>query len=313
MTANKPWVGDAERATADDFIRAAQWIGVDTDTIRAVWSVEASGKPFRADGSLERRFEPHKLAVPIGDYKTSAKLSNSAREAQFSVAYADDPENAMQATSWGGPQIMGFNYKYAGYASASSMVYSFAASEGAQLQAFVKIVKAWGIDGALRAHDWASFARRYNGNANVASYAAKLEAAYRDQSGKASGVVLRSGDKGAAVRDLQTSLGVTVDGSFGPETDRAVRSLQKEAGLPVDGIVGARTWSVINADPPKQPVQADLVAKVTSQVGSAGAALGAVSAGLRELPDAATVIIIGAAALAGLMAVAAWLYRRARS
>lgn len=54
------------------------------------------------------------------------------------------------------------------------------------------------------------------------------------------------GDKGAEVTEIQTILkgygySVVVDGTYGPQTEKAVRSWQKSNGLTVDGIVGPAT------------------------------------------------------------------------
>ena len=42
--------------------------------------------------------------------------------------------------------------------------------------------------------------------------------------------VLRRGSKGNEVKILQDLLGISVDGSFGPQTDREVRAYQKSKG-----------------------------------------------------------------------------------
>ena len=44
---------------------------------------------------------------------------------------------------------------------------------------------------------------------------------------------------------LQEALGVQVDGTFGPETERAVRRAQGLHHLHVDGVVGGETWSAL--------------------------------------------------------------------
>lgn len=54
---------------------------------------------------------------------------------------------------------------------------------------------------------------------------------------------LKLGSKGSEVKTLQTKLGLTVDGVFGPKTEEAVKKYQKEKGLSVDGIVGPKTWN----------------------------------------------------------------------
>lgn len=61
--------------------------------------------------------------------------------------------------------------------------------------------------------------------------------------------ILRQGSRSGYVRTMQILLnayndaGLTVDGIFGPATDKAVRSYQHSRGLVVDGIVGAATWA----------------------------------------------------------------------
>ena len=52
---------------------------------------------------------------------------------------------------------------------------------------------------------------------------------------------LKVGSKGEGVKALQTLLGVTSDGIFGPKTKESVMKMQKEAGLNADGIVGPKT------------------------------------------------------------------------
>lgn len=65
-------------------------------------------------------------------------------------------------------------------------------------------------------------------------------------------VVLRVGDTGDAVRDLQHRLagaGYSITpseiGTFGPTTEEAVRAFQTHRAIRVDGAVGRETWSVL--------------------------------------------------------------------
>ena len=55
--------------------------------------------------------------------------------------------------------------------------------------------------------------------------------------------ILKRGMKGAPVKRLQTKLGITADGDFGPGTQTAVRDYQDQHGLAVDGIAGPETFA----------------------------------------------------------------------
>ena len=56
-------------------------------------------------------------------------------------------------------------------------------------------------------------------------------------------MLLKVGSKGDDVKKLQTKLGLTADGSFGPNTEKKVKEWQQANGLTADGIVGDGTWS----------------------------------------------------------------------
>jgi peptidoglycan hydrolase-like protein with peptidoglycan-binding domain len=63
--------------------------------------------------------------------------------------------------------------------------------------------------------------------------------------------LLRRGDKGPAVKDLQKQLNAkgfncgAADGIFGPKTESAVKAFQKAAHIAVDGIVGPQTKAAL--------------------------------------------------------------------
>ena len=62
-------------------------------------------------------------------------------------------------------------------------------------------------------------------------------------------VVVKRGDRGAAVRKVQAALGIAVDGVFGAQTEQAVKRFQKRKGLAVDGVVGPQTRDALGLDP----------------------------------------------------------------
>lgn len=326
----QPWMGAPERRNlaGPDFEAAAVRLGCEVAAIQAVWQVEASGRHFLADGSVVRRFEPHHFprelwpaigfAVQAGEAPWRASLRLSS-EAMFQRAARLDADAAMRASSWGAPQIMGFNAEAAGFGSAGEMVAHMARGAPQQLGAFVQLIEGWGLASALRARDWREFARRYNGSGQVDAYARRLESAYRAHSGgDASPVVLRLGDRGPAVQRLQRALGVQDDGAFGPQTDRAVRAFQRDAGLTVDGVVGARTWAELHATegakPPAQPTPLDgLAERVQAVTAPAAAGLGLLEAARYAVPEGAlTWIVAGAVGLA-LIAGTAWAIRYVRA
>ena len=56
---------------------------------------------------------------------------------------------------------------------------------------------------------------------------------------------IKLGSKGNTVKKLQKLLSLTVDGNFGPKTDKAVKEFQTKNNLIADGIVGAKTWTAL--------------------------------------------------------------------
>lgn len=70
--------------------------------------------------------------------------------------------------------------------------------------------------------------------------------------------VLSLGDTGSKVEDVQRALNkhgftCTVDGDFGPNTEKAVKAFQAARGMAADGIVGAKTWAALRETAPVQP------------------------------------------------------------
>ena len=75
---------------------------------------------------------------------------------------------------------------------------------------------------------------------------------------------LKQGSTGAQVVSLQTALGITADGKFGPLTKVAVQAYQTANGLVADGVVGPMTGAVLAGG---APVAGTYPAGCTSTVG----------------------------------------------
>ncbi|WP_318243522.1 peptidoglycan-binding protein [Fictibacillus norfolkensis] len=87
--------------------------------------------------------------------------------------------------------------------------------------------------------------------------------------------MLRSGDTGQRVRDLQNKLkragySLVADGIYGPNTENAVRAFQRKYKLAVDGIAGPNTLNKLDAvlKQPAKPKQSS-TPKQESSNGSA--------------------------------------------
>jgi peptidoglycan hydrolase-like protein with peptidoglycan-binding domain len=90
----------------------------------------------------------------------------------------------------------------------------------------------------------------------LAALAAAAVPALADPGASASGgatatseVVVKRGDRGAAVRSIQRSLGILADGVFGEQTERAVKRFQRRHDLVPDGIVGPITRGELGLRP----------------------------------------------------------------
>jgi resuscitation-promoting factor RpfB len=62
-------------------------------------------------------------------------------------------------------------------------------------------------------------------------------------------VVVKRGDRGSAVRRIQEQLGISADGVFGAQTERAVKRFQRRHDLVPDGIVGPLTRGALGLKP----------------------------------------------------------------
>jgi resuscitation-promoting factor RpfB len=87
------------------------------------------------------------------------------------------------------------------------------------------------------------------GGGAVAPAKGKDESTAKKSQVESAPVVLKRGDRGKAVRQLQAALEIPVDGVFGPQTEKAVKRFQKRKGLTADGVVGPDTRDALGLDP----------------------------------------------------------------
>jgi hypothetical protein len=185
-------------------LAAAAALDVDEASILTVTEVESGGDGFLPDGRPTILFERHVMYQRLkgDDYDADGlaaqypNLVNKSRggyaggaheHARFRNACGIDPVCAIESASWGMFQIIGYHWQALGYASAQDFMACMQQSEGEQLDAFVRFVKADpALHKALKGRKWAEFARLYNGPAYKENlYDAKLARAYERHSGAA--------------------------------------------------------------------------------------------------------------------------------
>jgi hypothetical protein len=80
---------------------------------------------------------------------------------------------------------MGFNHAKSGYGTVEAYVADMHKAESYHLNAFVKFIKASGMDASLRAKNWSEFAKSYNGPKYAENkYDVRLQQAYNAFSAK---------------------------------------------------------------------------------------------------------------------------------
>jgi hypothetical protein len=176
-----------------DFQNAAEALNCDVAAIKAVSEVESLNGGFNPDSTPVTLFEGHKffkytngkfsgshpdLCFPAWT-KTYYGKTWQAEQTRLKRAMELDREAAMMSASWGKFQIMGFNHVLAGHGTIGEFVTAMYKDEREHLMAFVSFVQKTGLGASLRHHDWAAFAKGYNG-AGFASnnYDVKLAAAF---------------------------------------------------------------------------------------------------------------------------------------
>lgn len=178
----------------DEHYKAAAWLlDVEPACVKAVTKVESRGSGFLPTGAPVILFERHWMykllkaktgqepaLSDVVDPKAGGYKGGTAEHTRLDKAVAIDRDCALQSASWGLFQIMGFHWKALGYGSIQQFINAQYKDEASQLDTFVRFIKVNPkMLTALKAKDWTTFAKLYNGPAYAKNnYDTKLAEAY---------------------------------------------------------------------------------------------------------------------------------------
>jgi hypothetical protein len=147
--------------------------------LKAFIKVESGGLAFdKKTGKIIIQFEPSWFKkkepfAPSGAWSVNGVERQAKEWEAFNNAFSINANSAMQSTSIGLPQIMGFHWERLGYKSVGDMWDDFKKSEQHQIDALVRFIESDSqLLKAFNQKDWHKMAFCYNG----AGYAAQ---AYR--------------------------------------------------------------------------------------------------------------------------------------
>jgi hypothetical protein len=223
--------------------------------IWAVLHVETRGCGYFADRRPVILFERHIFsrktghrfdaqAPDISNPKAGGYAGGVGEYERLARALALDEQAALQSASWGLGQVMGFNATELGYGSVEQFVSQMMVSEDEQLAALAAFIQKNGLAEPLRKHDWAAFARGYNGPGYEKNhYDKKLAEAYQHLTSRSlPDLSVREGQL------LLLYLGFdpgTVDGAMGPHTLAALHKFQSQSSLPTTSSFDAATLEAL--------------------------------------------------------------------
>jgi len=152
----------------------AKKLGCEYATFRAIVEVEGAGKGFdQRTGKILIQFEPHWFRRLYPNWRaksTGYAWSTNKVETQpgewkaFNSAFAINKDAAMQSTSIGAMQIMGFHYKRLGFKTVGDMWDYAKVSEANQIRLGAMFIKTDNtLLKAVQEKNWPTIARIYNG------------------------------------------------------------------------------------------------------------------------------------------------------
>ncbi len=177
----------------------ARSANIEPAALQAVIKIESSGQGFLPDGRPKILFEGHifwrqleKAKIDPQKYSNNHPgivykywtkehyLGGAAEFERLNTARLMNEDAALASASWGLFQIMGFNYRAAGFRNLHDFIEAHFKDESEHLQAFMKFIQSQNMVEDLQALDWTAFARKYNGPAFAKNqYDKKLATAYK--------------------------------------------------------------------------------------------------------------------------------------
>lgn len=180
----------SKKLTAGQIADLACKNGYEFAALNAIIQVESGGIGFASDtGKIIIQFEPAWFKRKNTDWAKDTqhtvwqanKVGKQSEEWKaFNDAYAEDANAAMESTSIGLMQVMGFHYSELGFKTVGAMWDFAKESEANQVQLAIAFIKTNSkLDAALKNKDWATFAYYYNGAGyKQFKYDTRIAAAY---------------------------------------------------------------------------------------------------------------------------------------
>ena len=243
------FVGPGSPLSQTGFETARARIGAPAPAVWSVISVETKASGYLPDRRPQILYERHifsrltkhksdqnhpSISQPTAGGYGAAGAHQYDRLAE---ALALDEDAALMSASWGLGQVMGENFKAAGYGDVQSMVGAFVASEDNQFVGMAGFIVTNKLAAALATQKWTDFAKAYNGPGYAKNdYPGKLAKFFAQYSANP--------PPDLTVRGVQTYLTykgykVGIDGVAGPQTETAVKAYQTAEGLPATGVIDA--------------------------------------------------------------------------
>ena len=175
---------DARTITTDQIKAIAARYGVEYAALMAVITVESSGVGFNPPtGKIIIRFEPNwfeRLSEETSGAWNGPSGNQAVEWALFDAAYAVNATAAMEATSLGMMQVMGFHFREVGFGTVGSMWDFAKVNEANQVELGMRFIKSDpALIRAMQRKDWPTFAYYYNGqDYRENNYDARLLNAY---------------------------------------------------------------------------------------------------------------------------------------